>query len=62
MAKHKHIGSSFDDFLEEEGILEECKRGLKGASAAKLIYTGSPEDRMPLWGNFSGQRPFKRKR
>jgi len=25
MRKHKHIGSSFDDFLEEEGILEECK-------------------------------------
>ncbi len=21
----KHIGSNFDDFLEEEGILEECK-------------------------------------
>ncbi len=25
MGKHKHIGSKFDDFLEEEGILEECK-------------------------------------
>lgn len=25
MKKHKHIGSSFDDFLEEEGILSECK-------------------------------------
>jgi len=23
MAKHKHIGSSFDSFLEEEGILED---------------------------------------
>lgn len=23
--KKKHIGSSFDDFLEEESILEECK-------------------------------------
>ena len=21
---NKHIGSSFDDFLEEEGLLEEC--------------------------------------
>jgi len=21
----KHVGSSFDDFLQEEGILEECK-------------------------------------
>jgi antitoxin HicB len=25
MTKNKHIGSSFDDFLEEEGILEESK-------------------------------------
>lgn len=25
MAKHKHIGSNFEDFLQEEGILEECK-------------------------------------
>lgn len=25
MRKHKYIGSSFDDFLEEEGFLEECK-------------------------------------
>jgi hypothetical protein len=23
--KKNHIGSNFDDFLEEEGILEECK-------------------------------------
>ena len=23
--KNKHIGSNFDDFLEEEEILEECK-------------------------------------
>jgi antitoxin HicB len=25
MEKNKHIGSKFDDFLEEEGILEDCK-------------------------------------
>ena len=24
MAKNKHIGSNFDDFLDEEGILEEA--------------------------------------
>jgi DNA-binding Xre family transcriptional regulator len=24
MAKNKHIGSSFDDFLDEEGLLEEA--------------------------------------
>ena len=23
--KQEHIGSSFDDFLEEDGILEECR-------------------------------------
>jgi len=25
MTKNKHVGSSFDSFLEEKGILEECK-------------------------------------
>lgn len=25
MIKNKHIGSNFDDFLEEECILDECK-------------------------------------
>lgn len=25
MAKHNYVGSKFDDFLEEEGILKECK-------------------------------------
>lgn len=25
MKKNKHIGSDFDDFLKEEGILEECE-------------------------------------
>ena len=24
MATNEHIGSSFDDFLEEDGILDEC--------------------------------------
>lgn len=32
MSKKKHLGSSFDDFLEEEGILKECKE-----EAAKRI-------------------------
>jgi antitoxin HicB len=27
--KNKHIGSSFDDFLREEGILEEVERGAR---------------------------------
>lgn len=25
MVDNPHIGSSFDDFLEEEGILQECE-------------------------------------
>jgi antitoxin HicB len=33
MAKHKHIGSDFDDFLKEEGILEEVE-----AAAAKRTF------------------------
>jgi len=33
MVKHKHIGSSFDDWLREEGILEEVE-----ASAAKRTF------------------------
>lgn len=41
MKKHKHIGSSFDDFLEEEGILEECKE-----EAAKRILVWQLEKEM----------------
>jgi antitoxin HicB len=41
MAKHKHIGSSFDDFLEEEGILEECKE-----EAAKRVLVWQLEQEM----------------
>ena len=29
--KHKHVGSNFEDFLAEDGILEECR-----ASAIKF--------------------------
>lgn len=39
--KHKHIGSSFDDFLEEEGILEACKE-----EAAKRILVWQLEKEM----------------
>ena len=41
MAKNKHIGSSFDDFLEEEGILEECKE-----EAAKRVLVWQLEQEM----------------
>lgn len=27
--KNQHIGSSFDDFLKEEGILDECNAKAK---------------------------------
>lgn len=39
--KKKHIGSSFDDFLEEEGILEECKE-----EAAKRVLVWQLEQEM----------------
>lgn len=37
----KHIGSSFDDFLEEEGILEECKE-----EAAKRVLVWQLQQEM----------------
>lgn len=33
MSKKKHIGSSLDDFLEEEGLLEDSE-----ATAAKRVF------------------------
>lgn len=39
--KRKHMGSSFDDFLEEEGILDECKE-----AAAKSIIVWQLEQEM----------------
>lgn len=33
MTTNEHIGSSFDDFLEEDGILDECAE-----AAAKRIF------------------------
>lgn len=37
----KHVGSSFDDFLEEEGLLEECKE-----EAAKRVLVWQLEREM----------------
>lgn len=38
--KNNHIGSSFDDFLEEEGIAEEVEAGaIKKLISFKLIET-----------------------
>jgi antitoxin HicB len=41
MKKHKHIGSSFDSFLEEEGILDECKE-----ETAKRVFVWQLEKEM----------------
>lgn len=41
MVKHKHVGSSFDSFLEEDGILEECK-----GEAAKRVLVWQLEREM----------------
>lgn len=42
MSKHnKHIGSDFDDFLKEEGILEACEE-----KAAKYAFVMQLEDEM----------------
>ena len=41
MINKKHIGSSFDSFLEEEGILEECE-----AVAIKRVLAYALEEKM----------------
>lgn len=41
MAQNKHIGSNFDDFLEEEGILEEIEEAV-----AKRIFVFQMEKEM----------------
>ena len=41
MKEHRHIGSSFDQFLEEENILEECKE-----EAAKRVLVWQLEQEM----------------
>jgi hypothetical protein len=41
MAKHKHIGSSFESFLEEEGILEDSKQ-----EAAKRVVAWQLEEEL----------------
>ncbi|MES2273212.1 MAG: Fis family transcriptional regulator, partial [Chlamydiota bacterium] len=41
MKKNKHIGSNFDDFLEEEGILEEIEEVV-----AKKIFVFQMEKEM----------------
>lgn len=41
MKKNKHIGSNFDDFLEEEGILEEIEEVV-----AKRVFVFQMEKEM----------------
>lgn len=45
MSKNKHIGSSFDDFLAEEGLLEEAN-----AAAAKRVIAWQIAEAMKLAG------------
>lgn len=37
--KNKHLGSDFDDFLREEGVLEECEE-----VAAKYVFVMQLEE------------------
>src|SRR5215204_1659718 len=39
--KNKHLGSDFDEFLQEEGILEQCEE-----VAAKYAFVMQLEDEM----------------
>lgn len=45
MKKNKHIGSNFDDFLQEEGALEEIE-----AVVAKRIFVFQVEQEMTKQG------------
>jgi hypothetical protein len=45
MKKNKHIGSNFDDFLKEEGILEEIEEVV-----AKKIFVFQVEKEMKKQG------------
>lgn len=45
MSKNKHIGSSFDDFLADEGLLEEVN-----AVAAKRVIAWQITEAMKLAG------------
>ena len=45
MSKNKHIGSSFDDFLADEGLLEEVN-----AVAAKRVIAWQIAEAMKLAG------------
>jgi len=44
MGQNKHIGSSFDSFLEEEGLLEECTAtAIKRVLAMELLQAMEAE-------------------
>jgi len=45
MKKNKHIGSNFDDFLKEEGILEEIEEVV-----AKKVFVFQMEKEMKKQG------------
>ncbi len=39
--KNKHIGNSFNDFLKDEGILEECQKKRLQSKTIHLTYYAS---------------------
>jgi len=52
MSENKHIGSSFDEFLDKEGILDEAKAFAK-ASLASLEKLKCPSGGEHWWGFWS---------
>lgn len=42
----KHLGSSFDDFLREEGLLEEAEAVAAGRTLAQRLADGSSNDEL----------------
>ncbi len=45
-SKNKHIGSSFDEFLEEQGILEECEHQAIKEILADQVRKAMEENRI----------------
>lgn len=46
MSKHKHIGQSFDEFLEEEGLLEEATEAAEKRVFAWQIRRAMEEEQV----------------
>ena len=51
--ENEHRGSSFDDFLKEEGLLEKCHK-----EAVKRVVAFQREKKLKNPKNTAQQRPF----